>query len=161
VRPAALLRRLVAAAEPTMNLDVIYPNHDGARFNTSYYRSCRIPLAMKVMNAASVILIEAVPNGSTAAPFAMIAHFQLASSEALQAALGNPAMADVRADVAKFTNIKLAVMLGKSLQGFSSVARPAPLGSAGRPTALQGRSAWGRDHLAAVSLHPSRASAGD
>jgi hypothetical protein len=55
---------------------------------------------MKVMNAASVILIEAVPNGSTAAPFTMIVHFQFASSEALKAALGNPATADVRADVA-------------------------------------------------------------
>ncbi len=77
---------LQATAEPTMSLNVIYPNHDGARFDTSYYRSSHIPLAMKVMNAASVILIEGVPNGSTAAPFAMIAHFQFASSEALKAA---------------------------------------------------------------------------
>jgi hypothetical protein len=28
-----------AAPEPTMSLNVIYPNHDGARFDTSYYRS--------------------------------------------------------------------------------------------------------------------------
>jgi uncharacterized protein (TIGR02118 family) len=88
---------------------------DGARFDTSYYRSTHIPLAMKVMNAASVMLIEGVPNGSSAAPFAMIAHFQFASSEALKAALANPAMAEVRADVAKFTDIKPTVMLGKSL----------------------------------------------
>jgi uncharacterized protein (TIGR02118 family) len=104
-----------AAPEPTMSLNVIYPNHDGARFDTSYYRSTHIPLAMKVMNAASVILIEGVPNGSAAAPYAMIAHFQFASSEALQAALANPAMAEVRADVARFTDIKPTVMLGKSL----------------------------------------------
>jgi uncharacterized protein (TIGR02118 family) len=107
--------RLLAAVEPTMSLNVIYPNHDGARFDTSYYRSSHIPLAMKVMKATTVLLIEGVPNGSTAAPFAMIAHFQFASSEALQAALGNPAMADVRADVPKFTDIKPTVMLGKSL----------------------------------------------
>jgi uncharacterized protein (TIGR02118 family) len=104
-----------AAAEPTMSLNVLYPNHDGARFDTSYYRSSHIPLAMKVMAAAKVILIEGVPNGSSAAPFAMIAHFQFASSEALQAALANPAMAEVRADVARFTDIKPTVMLGKSL----------------------------------------------
>jgi uncharacterized protein (TIGR02118 family) len=104
-----------AAAEPTMSLNVIYPNHDGARFDTTYYRSSHIPLAMKVMSATSVILIEGVPNGGTAAPVAMIAHFQFASSEALKAALGNPAMADLRADVAKFTDIKPTVMLGKSL----------------------------------------------
>ena len=106
---------MVEAAEPTMSLNVIYPNREGARFDTSYYRSTHIPLAMKVMKAASVILIEGVPNGGSAAPFVMIAHFQFASSEALKAALANPAMADVRADVAKFTDIKPTVMLGKSL----------------------------------------------
>ena len=104
-----------AAPEPTMSLNVIYPNHDGARFDTSYYRSTHIPLAMKVMQAASVILIEGVPMGGSAAPFAMIAHFQFASSEAVTAALANPAMAEVRADIAKFTDIKPTVMLGKSL----------------------------------------------
>ena len=104
-----------AAPEPTMSLNVIYPNHDGARFDTSYYRSTHIPLAMKVMQAASVILIEGLPMGSSAAPYAMIAHFQFASSEAVKAALDNPAMAEVRADVAKFTDIKPTVMLGKSL----------------------------------------------
>jgi uncharacterized protein (TIGR02118 family) len=104
-----------AAPEPTMSLNVLYPNHDGARFDTSYYRSTHIPLAMKVMKAASVILIEGVPMGSAAAPYAMIAHFQFASSEALTAALANPAMAEVRADVARFTDIKPTVMLGKSL----------------------------------------------
>ena len=103
-----------AASEPTMSLNVIYPNHDGARFDTGYYRSTHIPLAMKVMKAVSVILIEGVPMGGSAAPYAMIAHFQFASSEAIKAALADPAMADVRADVAKFTDIKPTVMLGKS-----------------------------------------------
>ena len=104
-----------AAPEPTMSLNVIYPNQDGARFDTSYYRSTHIPLARKVMKAASVILIEGVPMGSSAAPYVMIAHFQFASSEAVTAALAHPAMAEVRADVAKFTDIKPTVMLGKSL----------------------------------------------
>jgi uncharacterized protein (TIGR02118 family) len=104
-----------AAAEPTMSLNVLYPNRDGARFDPSYYRSTHIPLAMKVMKAASVLLIEGVPMGSSAAPFAMIAHFKFASAEALDAARANPAMAEVRADVAKFTDIQPVVMLGKSV----------------------------------------------
>jgi len=103
------------AQEPTMSLNVIYPNHEGARFDTGYYRSTHIPLAMKVMKASSVILIEGVPNGTSAGPYAMIAHFQFPSSDALKAALANPAMAEVRADVPKFTDIKPTVMLGKSL----------------------------------------------
>ena len=105
----------VKAAGPTMSLNVVYPNHEGAKFDTAYYRTSHIPLATKVMKATSVMLIEGVPNGTTPAPFAMIAHFQFASPEALQAALANPAMAEVRADVPKFTDIKPTVMLGKSL----------------------------------------------
>jgi len=104
-----------AAAEATPSLNVLYPNQDGARFDTSYYRSTHIPLAMKVMKATSVMLIEGVPMGATPAPFVMIAHFKFASSEAMSAALADPAMAEVRADVAKFTDIKPTVMLGKSL----------------------------------------------
>ncbi len=103
------------AADPTMSFNVIYPAHDGARFDANYYRSTHIPLVMKVMKATSVILIEGVPMGTTAAPYAMIAHFQFASAEAIQAALANPAMAELRADVATFTDIKPTVMLGKSL----------------------------------------------
>jgi uncharacterized protein (TIGR02118 family) len=106
---------VVAAPEPTMSLNVIYPNHDGARFDTGYYRATHIPLAMKVMKAASVVLIEGVPMGSAPAPYAMIAHFQFASAEAVNSALADPAMAEVRADVARFTDIKPTVMLGKSL----------------------------------------------
>ena len=104
-----------AAQEPTMSFNVIYPNHDGARFDANYYRSSHIPLVMKVMKATSVLLIEGVPMGSSPAPFAMIAHFQFPSSEAIKAALANSAMAEVRADVAKFTDIKPTIMLGKSL----------------------------------------------
>ena len=107
-------RTVDAAAEPTMSLNVIYPNHDGARFNIRYYRDSHIPLAMKVMKADRVILIEGIPMGTAAAPYAMIAHFQFASPEALKAALDNPRMAEVRADVTTFTDIKPTVMLGKS-----------------------------------------------
>lgn len=104
-----------AAAEATMSLNVIYPNQDGARFDAGYYRSTHIPLAMKVMKARSVLLIEGVPMAGAAAPYAMIAHFQFASADAVQSALADPAMAEVRADVAKFTDIKPTVMLGKSV----------------------------------------------
>ena len=104
----------MAAADPTISLNVIYPNQDGAKFDAAYYRSSHIPLAMKVMKATSVMLIEGMPMGTTAAPYVMIAHFEFASLEALNAAVANPAMAEVRADVAKFTDIKPTVMLGKS-----------------------------------------------
>lgn len=107
---------LVTAAQgPTVSLNVIYPNRDGARFDASYYRATHIPLAMKVMKATSVLLIEGVPMGNAPAPYVMIAHFQFPSSEALQAGLADPGMVELRADVAKYTDITPALMLGKSL----------------------------------------------
>jgi uncharacterized protein (TIGR02118 family) len=105
----------MAAQEPTTSFNVIYPNHDGARFDTGYYRSSHIPLVMKVMKASSVLLIEGVPNGTSAAPFAMIAHFEFPSSDALRSALADPGMAALRSDVPRFTDIKPAIMLGRSL----------------------------------------------
>lgn len=104
-----------AADQPTMSLNVLYPGQAGARFDASYYRSTHIPLAMKVMKAASVLLVEGVPMGDAPAAFVMIAHFEFASPEAMKAALDDPGMAEVRADVAKFTDIKPTVMLGRSL----------------------------------------------
>jgi uncharacterized protein (TIGR02118 family) len=106
----------VAEAQPSAtSLNVVYPNHEGAKFDTAYYRSTHIPLVTKVMKATKATLIEGVPMGSAAPPFAMIAHIEFASAEALSAGLANPAMADVRADVAKFTDIKPTVMLGRTL----------------------------------------------
>ena len=102
------------AADPTMSLNVVYPNRDGAKFDYAYYRATHIPLATKVMQAVKVTLIEGVPMGKTPPPYAMIAHFEFASAEAMTAAIANPAMAEVRADVAKFTDIVPTVMLGKS-----------------------------------------------
>ncbi len=98
-----------------MSFNVIYPNHEGARFDTAYYKDTHIPLVMRVMNAASVTLTEGVPMGATPAPFAMIAHFQFASAEALDAALANPAMAELRADVPRFTDIRPTIMRGRPL----------------------------------------------
>lgn len=102
------------AAKETMSLNVLYPNHAGARFDLRYYRDTHIPMAMKVMKADSVMLIEGVPAGDTPAPYVMIAHFQFASPEALKAGRENPRMAELRADIPKFTDIKPTVMVGKS-----------------------------------------------
>ena len=111
----ALIASLAGAAEPTVSLNVVYPNHEGAKFDTIYYRDKHIPLCMTVMKPTSVTLTVGLPNGDNAAPFAMIAHFEFASAEAMKAALGSPAMADLRADLPNFTDIKPIVMQGKSL----------------------------------------------
>ena len=109
-----VMSEIVTAQEQATSLIVIYPNHEGAKFDLSYYRSTHIPLAMKVMKAERVMLIAGVAMGSTAAPYAMICHFQFASPEALNTGRAAPGMAEVRADIPKFTDIKPTVMVGKS-----------------------------------------------
>jgi uncharacterized protein (TIGR02118 family) len=93
---------------------VVYPNHEGARFDIDYYRNTHIPLAMKVMKADKVVLIEGVPSKGAPPPFAMICHFEFSSAEALAASGTAPGIEDLRADVAKFTDIKPVIMMGKS-----------------------------------------------
>ncbi|HTV01596.1 MAG TPA: EthD family reductase [Luteitalea sp.] len=105
--------RAAQATSQTMSLNVLYPQHSGARFDLAYYRATHIPLAMKVMQADKVMLIEGVATDA-AAPFAMIAHFQFASPEALKAAISKPEMAEVRADIPKFTDIKPTIMVGRN-----------------------------------------------
>jgi len=104
-----------AASPPMMSLNVLYPNHEGARFDFDYYRNTHIPLAMKVMKADKVVLIEGVASKDAPPPFVMICHFQFSSAEALAAANAAPGMPDVRADVAKVTDIKPIVMVGKTV----------------------------------------------
>ena len=103
------------ATGPSVSLNVLYPAHAGSKFNLDYYRATHIPLAMKVMKADSVKLIEGVTTPAGPPPFAMIAHFTFSSLAKLQTAAGDPAMADVRADIAKFTDIKPVIMIGHTI----------------------------------------------
>jgi uncharacterized protein (TIGR02118 family) len=104
-----------AAPEPMASLNVLYPNREGARFDTAYYRSTHIPLVMRVMNPVGIVLIEGVPMGGAPTPYVMIAHIQFASSEALDAALANPAMAELRDDLPNFSDIRPTIMRGRPL----------------------------------------------
>jgi hypothetical protein len=54
------------------------------------------------------------PRGDAPPAFVMIAHIQFASPEALQAALDSPRMAELRADLANFTDIRPTILLGRS-----------------------------------------------
>jgi uncharacterized protein (TIGR02118 family) len=103
-----------AAAQPTMSLNVVYPAREGARFDADYYRATHIPLAMQIMRADRVLLIEGVPNRGTPPPYVMICHFEFGSPDSLASAVAHPDMARVRADVIHFTDIKPLIMFGRS-----------------------------------------------
>ena len=98
-----------------MIVSVIYPNHDGARFDAAYYRTRHAPAVEKAWQPVSTTLVEGVgaPGGGPA-PFAMIAHFGFASAEAMGQALAGPATAELVADIPNFTDIQPQMMIGKA-----------------------------------------------
>ncbi|MBS0284501.1 MAG: EthD family reductase [Proteobacteria bacterium] len=98
-----------------MIVSVIYPNHDGARFDSAYYRDHHAKLAQEVWQPERVELIEGQPMGGAPSPFALIAHFHFASPEALGAAMASPRRGELQADIVNFTDIAPQVMIGRTL----------------------------------------------
>lgn len=98
-----------------MIVSVLYPNHDGAKFDGAYYKAKHAELAREIWNPEKIELIEGTAPGGGAAPFALIAHFHFASPEALGAAMANPRLGELQADVPNFTDITPTLMVGKPL----------------------------------------------
>jgi uncharacterized protein (TIGR02118 family) len=103
-----------AAGSAIYSMNVLYPHHPGAKFDHAYYRATHIPMVREIMKPIDVVLVEGVATPAGPAPFVMIAHIQFASLEALQAAQAQPRSPELRADLAKFTDIKPTIMIGKT-----------------------------------------------
>ena len=103
-----------AAGAAVYSMNVLYPHHAGAKFDHAYYRATHIPMVREIMKPLDVVLVEGVATPAGPAPFVMIAHIQFASLEALQGAQAQPRSPELRADLAKFTDIKPMIMIGKT-----------------------------------------------
>lgn len=98
-----------------MIVSVLYPNHDGAKFDASYYKAKHAELARELWNPEKVELIEGQAPGGGTPPFVMIANFHFASPEAMGQALANPRASELQADMANFTDITPQIMVGRAL----------------------------------------------
>ena len=98
-----------------MIVSVLYPNHDGAKFDASYYKAKHAELAKEIWQPERVELIEGPAPGGGAAPFALIAHFHFASPESMGQAMANPRIGELQADVPNFTDITPTIMVGRAL----------------------------------------------
>lgn len=98
-----------------MIVSVLYPNHEGAKFDAAYYKATHAELARDIWNPEKIELIEGQALGGGTAPFALIAHFHFASPEALGAAMSNPRLGELQADVPNFTDITPTLMMGRTL----------------------------------------------
>jgi uncharacterized protein (TIGR02118 family) len=103
-----------AAGGSVFSVNVLYPHHPGAKFDHAYYRATHIPMVREIMKPLDVVLVEGVATPAGPAPFVMIAHIQFASLEALQASQTNPRMPELRDDLAKFTDIKPTILIGRT-----------------------------------------------
>jgi uncharacterized protein (TIGR02118 family) len=83
-----------------IRLSVFYPSTEGATFDHDYYRDKHVPLAMRTWGIDSAEIDKGVDG-----PYVAGVHFQFESLEAMSAAMGSPATADVLADVANYTTI--------------------------------------------------------
>lgn len=99
-----------------MIVTVLYPNHDGARFDARYYADHHAKLATEIWSPEKVDLIEGTGGaGGGPSPYALVAHFHFASPEALGAAMTNPRTAELIADIPNFTDIQSQIMIGRAL----------------------------------------------
>ena len=83
-----------------IRLSVLYPKTDGATFDHDYYRDHHVPLCCSTWGLDGAEIDRGVDG-----PYEAAVHFRFESMDALQAAMGAPGTADVRADVPSYTTI--------------------------------------------------------
>ena len=83
-----------------IRLSVYYPATDGATFDHDYYRDTHVPLCVSAWAPNNAEIEKGIDGPNVAA-----VHFTFASLEAMGAAMGAAATAEVIADVAKYTSI--------------------------------------------------------
>jgi uncharacterized protein (TIGR02118 family) len=84
-----------------IRLSVLYPKTEGASFDHDYYRDKHVPLACKTFGLASAEIDKGLDG-----PYVAAVHFKFESMEAVGAAMGNPGIGDVMADIANYTTIQ-------------------------------------------------------
>lgn len=92
-----------------IKISVMYPQHDGARFDFDYYLRSHMPMMERLLGPVCLRweVDRGVSGGApgVGAPYVAIAHLYCTSLDAFQAALA-PHMAEVRADVANYTDLQ-------------------------------------------------------
>ena len=96
-----------------IRLSVFYPSSDGATFDHDYYRDSHVPLCLETwgLNADQAQIDKGVDG-----PYAAAVHFQFASMDDMQKALGAPGTAEVQADVPNYTTITPVMQISEIVE---------------------------------------------
>lgn len=95
------------------NLVVSYPRHDGAHFNSDYYRDTHIPLVEKHWGESGMTGAEILWPADGGQPNAAMVVLKFRDAAAIDAALGSSGTPEVLADVANFTDIQPVIYRSK------------------------------------------------
>jgi uncharacterized protein (TIGR02118 family) len=87
-------------------LMVLYPNSDGAKFDSEYYSASHIPLVQQVWGGLGMTGTEVLFPAPGKQPFVAMVLIRFRDQEAINAALASRDTAKIMGDVPKFTNIK-------------------------------------------------------
>jgi uncharacterized protein (TIGR02118 family) len=91
-----------------INVNVLYPNQDGAKFDMSYYLSSHIPMVKRVLGPAlkGCVVEQGLGGGApgTPADFAVMCHLRFDSVESFQTAFG-PHAAAIQNDVKNYSSV--------------------------------------------------------
>ncbi|KAJ5121488.1 uncharacterized protein N7515_009449 [Penicillium bovifimosum] len=103
----------------TFTVAIMYPNPEHVEFNDDYYMKTHMPLVEKSWKSFGLISwrvnkFPAALDGSRS-EYLIQATLEWESEDALKAALGSPASADVFGDIPNFTNVKPISLKGVTL----------------------------------------------
>jgi uncharacterized protein (TIGR02118 family) len=99
-----------------IKVSVLYPNKQGARFDTAYYFAKHMPMvASKFGAAAKTTSVDQGVAGSTPGSppaFVIMAHFTFESTSAFQAAF-EPHAAEIMGDIPNYTSIEPVIQISE------------------------------------------------
>src|SRR5262245_10649161 len=97
-----------------INVNVLYPNKDGSKFDMNYYLSTHIPMVKRLMGSAlKGCVVEQGLGGAapgTKADFSVLCHLKFDSVEAFQKAFG-PHAAEIGGDIKNYSSEQPIIQL--------------------------------------------------
>jgi len=99
-----------------INVNVIYPNKDGAKFDMNYYLTSHIPMVKRVLGSAlkGVVVEQGLGGGAPGekAAFSVLCHLRFDSVESFQTAFG-PVASQIQNDVANYSSEAPTIQLSE------------------------------------------------
>jgi len=99
-----------------IKVSVLYPNREGARFDTAYYLHHHIPLVRQLLGSAlKGVSVEQGISGEeprSPAPYVITCHLLFDSVQAYQTSLG-PHAQEIIEDIPKYTDSEPLIQIGE------------------------------------------------